>query len=60
MAAIEQASLLRATAALPTPRDHVLYSMALGTGQRLGMLLGLDLGNLSPNGREARGRTERV
>src|SRR5881296_596161 len=35
MTAAEQANLLRATAAHPAPRDHVLYSMALGTGLRL-------------------------
>ena len=33
MTAAEQAALLRATA--EAPRNHVLYSMALGTGLRL-------------------------
>jgi site-specific recombinase XerC len=38
MTAAEQAAILRATAA-SAPRDHVLYSMALGTGLRLSELL---------------------
>jgi len=40
MTAAEQARLLRVTAAHDDPRDHVLYSMALGTGLRLRELLG--------------------
>jgi len=35
MTAAEQARLLRVTAAHDDARDHVLYSMALGTGLRL-------------------------
>jgi len=35
MTAAEQARLLKATAAHDDPRDHVMYSMALGTGLRL-------------------------
>src|SRR5512143_2908130 len=54
MTAAEQAALLRATAA--SPRDHVLYSMALGTGLRLRELLGLNVGDVSPDGREVRRR----
>src|SRR3989454_2543686 len=56
MTAAEQASLLRATAAHRDPRDHVLYSMALGTGLRLSELLGLDVGDVSPEGQEVRRR----
>src|SRR3989442_15998433 len=56
MTATEQALLLRATAAHPAPRDHVLYSMALGTGLRLRELLGLNVGDVSPDGREVRRR----
>jgi len=54
MTAAEQASLLRATTA--APRDHLLYSMALGTGLRLSELLGLNVGDVSPDGREVRRR----
>ena len=54
MTASEQAALLRATAEVP--RDHVLYSMALGTGLRLRELLGLNVSEVSPNGREVRRR----
>ena len=43
MTAAEQAALLKATAAHAAPRDHLLYSMALGTGLRLSELLGLVL-----------------
>src|SRR6267142_4482109 len=54
MTAAEQAALLRATAA--APRDHLLYSMALGTGLRLSELLGLNVGDVSPDGRDIRRR----
>ncbi len=54
MTAAEQGALLRATAGHPTPRDHVLYSMALGTGLRLSELLGLNVGDVSPDGRQVR------
>ena len=54
MTAAEQAALLRATK--DAPRDHVLYSMALGTGLRLSELLGLNVGDVSPDGRDARRR----
>ncbi len=56
MTAAEQAALLAATAAHPAPRDHVLYSMALGTGLRLRELLGLNVDDVSPDGREVRRR----
>jgi len=56
MTAAEQAALLRATAAHLEPRDHLLYSMALGTGLRLRELLGLNVGDVSPDGRAVRQR----
>ena len=56
MTASEQARLLKATAAHDDPRDHVLYSIALGTGLRLRELLGLNVGDVSPDGREVRRR----
>src|SRR5258706_9497408 len=56
MTAAEQARLLKVTAAHDDPRDHVLYSMALGTGPRLRELLGLNVGDVSPDGREVRHR----
>ena len=56
MTAAEQSCLLRVTAAHDDPRDHVLYSMALGTGLRLRELLGLNLGDVSPDGRQIRQR----
>jgi site-specific recombinase XerC len=56
MTAAEQARLLRATAAHSDLRDHVLYSMALGTGLRLRELLGLNVGDVSPDGRSVRQR----
>jgi len=56
MTAAEQAALLRATATHPAPRDHVLYSIALGTGLRLSELLGLNVGDVSPDGRQIKKR----
>jgi site-specific recombinase XerC len=56
MTAAEQVRLLRATAAHDDLRDHVLYSMALGTGLRLRELLGLNVGDVSPDGRDVRRR----
>ncbi len=56
MTAAEQARLLKATAAHENPRDHLLYSMALGTGLRLRELLGLNVGDVSPDGRQVRRR----
>ncbi|OFV82728.1 MAG: hypothetical protein A2W26_09865 [Acidobacteria bacterium RBG_16_64_8] len=40
----EQRALLRATAAYP--RDHLLFSLALGTGLRLAEIVGLNVGDL--------------
>jgi len=54
MTAAEQAALLAATAA--SQRDHLLYSMALGTGLRLNELLSLNVGDVSPDGRTVRRR----
>jgi integrase/recombinase XerC len=56
MTAAEQARILRVTAAHGDPRDHTLYSMALGTGLRLRELLGLNVGDVSLDGREVRHR----
>ncbi len=52
----EQERLLEVTARHPYPRDHVLFSMALGTGLRLSELLGLNVGHVSPDGRQVRMR----
>ncbi len=41
---VEQRAILRATA--KHPRDHLIYSLALGTGLRLGELVGLDVGDV--------------
>jgi integrase len=38
----EQARLLATTA--PHARDHLIYSLALGTGLRLAEIVGLDMG----------------
>ncbi len=40
----EQRRLLRATAA--HPRDHLIFSLALGTGLRLAEIVGLDVGDV--------------
>jgi integrase len=50
----EQRALLRASAA--HPRDHLIFSLALGTGLRLAELVGLDVGDVffpdgAPRGR---------
>ena len=46
----EQKLILRVTA--KHPRDHVIISMALGTGLRLGELVGLNVGDVyAPDGR---------
>ena len=46
----EQRVILRATA--NHPRDHVIYSLALGTGLRLGEIVGLNVGDVfNGNGR---------
>src|SRR5262245_21718476 len=40
----EQRSILRATA--KNPRDHLIYSLALGTGLRLAEIVGLNVGDV--------------
>jgi integrase len=50
----EQEALLRATSG--HPRDHLIFSLALGTGLRLAEIVGLDVGNVffpdgTPRGR---------
>ncbi len=43
LTAAEQRALLQATAG--HPRDHLIFSMALGTGLRLAEIVGLDVGD---------------
>jgi len=46
----EQKAILRATAC--NARDHVIYSLALGTGLRLAEIVGLNIGDaFFPDGR---------
>jgi integrase/recombinase XerC len=46
----EQEAILRITE--PNPRDHAIYSLALGTGLRLAELVGLNVGDVYfPDGR---------
>src|SRR5881628_173073 len=46
----EQRAILRATAG--NPRDHLIYSLALGTGLRLAEIVGLNVGDVYfPDGR---------
>src|SRR5512139_2186456 len=46
----EQRAILRATAI--NPRDHLIYSLALGTGLRLAEIVGLQVGDVyTPEGR---------
>jgi integrase len=46
----EQRAILRATAC--NPRDHLIYSLALGTGLRLAEIVGLNVGDVyTPEGR---------
>src|SRR3989449_3710682 len=46
----EQRAILRATAR--NPRDHLIYSLALGTGLRLAEIVGLDVGDVyAPDGK---------
>jgi integrase/recombinase XerC len=40
----EQRAILRATG--ENPRDHLIYSLALGTGLRLAEIVGLNIGDL--------------
>ena len=49
LTAAEQKAILRVTAA--NVRDHVIYSMALGSGLRLAELVGLNVGDVfTPDG----------
>lgn len=54
MTASDQAGRLQAT--VPAPRDHVLFSMALGIALRPSELLDLDVGDVGPDGHEVRER----
>ncbi len=47
----EQKRLLRMVRAKGSPRDRALFSLALGTGLRLRELAGLNLGDVSPDGK---------
>jgi integrase/recombinase XerC len=46
LTAAEQKAILRVTA--PNVRDHLIFSMALGTGLRLAELVGLNGGDVFP------------
>jgi integrase len=48
LTAREQRALLRASVA--NPRDHLLISLALGTGLRLAEIVGLDVGDVFQDG----------
>ena len=50
----EQKAILRATAC--NPRDHLIYSLALGTGLRLAEIVGLDVGDVYIDDRTPRTR----
>jgi site-specific recombinase XerC len=57
MTRAEQQRLLRASGRHPGDlREHILISLALGTGLRLAELLGLNVGDLSPDGKRIRRR----
>ncbi len=56
MTQAEQAKLLEVSGQPPRPRDHVLFSMALGTGLRLSEVLGLDVRHVTPDGETVRHR----
>ena len=54
---IEQAKLLKTTGEHRAGyRDHVIFSMALGTALRESELVGLDVGDISPDGKKVRRR----
>ncbi len=56
---VEQAKLLKATGEHRDGfRDHVLFSLALGTGLRESELLALDVGDVSADGKKVRRRVE--
>jgi len=50
----KQKAILRATAC--NPRDHLIYSLALGTGLRLAEIVGLDVGDVYIKDRTPRTR----
>ena len=50
----EQKAILRATAG--NPRDHLIYSLALGTGLRLAEIVGLNVGDVYIDDRTPRTR----
>jgi len=50
----EQRAILRATAV--NPRDHLIYSLALGTGLRLAEIVGLSVGDVYSPDRRPRSR----
>jgi len=50
----EQRAILRATAG--NPRDHLIYSLALGTGLRLAEIVGLAVGDVYIDDRTPRTR----
>ena len=50
----EQKAILRAT--VRNPRDHLIYSLALGTGLRLAEIVGLDVGDVYTDDRTPRTR----
>lgn len=54
MTSQEQKALLQATRS--SIRDHTILSLALGTGLRLNELLGLDIGDVAPDGATVRTR----
>ena len=54
LTAAEQQALLAVTRT--HPRDHMLVSLALGTGLRLQELLGLNVGDITPDGKTVRTR----
>lgn len=54
---VEQAQLLKTTGEHRDGfRDHVLFSLALGTGLRESELVALDVGDISPDGKKVRRR----
>ncbi len=56
---VEQAKLLKTTGEHRDGfRDHVLFSLALGTGLRESELLALDVSDVSPDGKKVRRRVE--
>src|SRR5258706_8508428 len=56
LTAQEQGRLLRAVRDQGSRRDRAILSLALGTGLRLRELVGLNVGDVSPNGRRVNWR----